>query len=52
MNEAIDQLAMASSINWYGQLLWTEEGRVLRKATELRINVNEGTEAEKEPVKQ
>ena len=32
LNEAIDQLAMANSVRWYGHVLRRENGHVLRRA--------------------
>ena len=32
MKETIDQLAMASSVRWYGHVLRREDGHVLRRA--------------------
>ena len=29
LKEAIDQLAMANSVRWYGHVLWREDGHVL-----------------------
>ena len=30
LKEAIDQLAMANSVHWYGHVLWSEDGPILR----------------------
>ena len=39
LNEAIDQLAMANSVHWYGHVLRREDGHVLRRALHLRLKV-------------
>ena len=31
LNESMDQLAMANSVNWYGHVLKREHGRVLKR---------------------
>ena len=36
-NEAIDQLAMASSVHWYGPVLRREDGHVLRMALYFEV---------------
>ena len=36
LNETVvDQLAMASSVHWYGHVLWREDGHVLRRALDF-----------------
>ena len=37
LNETIDQLAMASSVRWYGNVLRREDGHVLRKALDIEV---------------
>ena len=37
LNEVIDQLAMANGVCWYGQVLWREDGHVLRRALEYKV---------------
>ena len=37
LNETIDQLAIASSVHWYGHALRIEDGHVLRKALDLEV---------------
>ena len=37
MCEAIDQLAMANSVRWYGHVLRREDGHVLRRALEFEV---------------
>ena len=32
LNESIEQLSMANSVNWYGHVLRREDGYVLRRA--------------------
>ena len=36
-NEAIDQLAMANSVRWYGHVLRKEDGHVLRRALDFEL---------------
>ena len=36
--EAIDQLAMASSVLWYGHVLKREDGYVLRRALDFELD--------------
>ena len=38
LNEAIDQLAMANSIRWYGHVLRREDGDVLRRALDFEVD--------------
>ena len=37
LNDTIDQLAMASSVCWYGHVLRRENGCVLRRALDLEV---------------
>ena len=37
LNEAIDQLAMSSSVHWYGHALRRDDGNVLRGALDLEV---------------
>ena len=37
LNEAIDQLAMANSVHWYGHVLRREDGHVLRSALDFEV---------------
>ena len=37
LNETIDQLAIASSVHWYGHVLRTEDGHYLRRALNFEI---------------
>ena len=37
MNETVDQLAMANSVCWYGHVLRTEDGHVLRTALDFEV---------------
>ena len=37
LNEAIDQLAMASSVSWYGHVLRRVDGHVLRRAFDFEV---------------
>ena len=37
LNAAIDQLAMASSVRWYGDVLRREDGHVLRRALDFEV---------------
>ena len=37
LNEAIDKLAMANSVCWYGNVLRREDGHVLRMALVLEV---------------
>ena len=37
LNEAIDKLALANSVRWYGHVLRTEDGRVLRRALHFLV---------------
>ena len=37
LNEAIDQLAMASIVHWYGHVLRREDGHVLRRALKIEV---------------
>ena len=36
-NETIDQLAMANSVHWYGDVLRREDGHVLRRALDYEV---------------
>ena len=38
LKEAIDQLAMASSVRCYGHVLWREDGHVLRRALDFEAD--------------
>ena len=37
LNEAIDQLAMASSVCWYGDVLRRGDGHVLIRALDIEV---------------
>ena len=37
LNQTIDQLAMASSVRWYGHVLRREDGHVLRTALDFEV---------------
>ena len=37
LNEAIDQMAIASSVHWYGHVLKREDGDVLRRALDCEV---------------
>ena len=37
LKEAIDQLAMANSIRWYGHVLNREDGHVLRRVLDFEV---------------
>ena len=37
LNEIVGQLAMANSVRWYGHVLRTEDGHVLRRALEFEV---------------
>ena len=37
LNETIDQLVMANSVCWYGNVLRTEDGHVLRRALDFKV---------------
>ena len=37
LNEVIDQSAMANSVRWYGHVLRTEDGHVLRRALDFEV---------------
>ena len=37
LNETIDQLAMATSVHWYGQVLRREDGHVLRRVIDIEV---------------
>ena len=37
LSETIDQLAMASSVRWYGHVLRREDGHVLRRALYFKV---------------
>ena len=37
LNEAMDQLAMASSVHWCGHVLRREDGHVLRMAVDFEV---------------
>ena len=37
LNEAIDQLSMASSVHWYGHVLRRDDGHILRRALDFEI---------------
>ena len=42
LNDAIDQLAMASSVRWYGHVLSREDGHVLKKALDFEVEGRKG----------
>ena len=44
LNKAIDQLAMANSIGWYGYLLRRGDGHVLRNALDFEIECQQKNE--------
>ena len=35
--EAMDQLAVANCVHWYGHVLWREDGHVLRRALDFEV---------------
>ena len=37
LNKAMDQLAMASSVHWYGHVLNREDGHVFGKALDFEV---------------
>ena len=37
LNETIDQMAMANSARWYGHVLRTADGHVLRRALDFEV---------------
>ena len=37
LNETIHQLAMADSVRWYGHVLRREDGHVLRRALDFKV---------------
>ena len=37
LNETIDLSAMANSVDWYGDVLWREDGHVLRRALAFEV---------------
>ena len=37
LNQTIDQLAMAISVQWYGHVLMREDGHVLRRALDFEV---------------
>ena len=37
LNETIHQLAMASSVRWYGYVLWREDGHILRRVFDFEV---------------
>ena len=37
LNEAMDQLPMASCVHWYGHVLRREDGHVLRRALDFEV---------------
>ena len=37
LRETIDQLAMANSVRWYGHVLRREDGHVLRRALDFKV---------------
>ena len=37
LNDAMDQLAVASILPWYDLVLWMEGGHVLRKALDFEL---------------
>ena len=36
-NEAIDQLAMANNVRWYGHVLRREDGHILRRVLDFEV---------------
>ena len=42
-NRTMDQLAMASSVHWYGHVLWRENGHVLRSVLDFVVKGLRGT---------
>ena len=38
LNEAIDQLAMADSVRWYGHVLRREDGHILIRALDFEVD--------------
>ena len=37
LNDAMDQLSVANSVSWYGQLLRREDGHVLRRSLDFDV---------------
>ena len=37
LNETTDQFAMANSVRWYGHVLRREDGHVVRRALEFKV---------------
>ena len=37
LNETIDQIAVASNMCWYGNMLWRSDDHVVRSAMRLQI---------------
>ena len=37
LNKATDQLAIASHVCWYGDVLWREDGHVLRRTLDFEV---------------
>ena len=37
LKETIDQLAIANSVRWYGQVLRREDGHVLKRALDIEV---------------
>ena len=37
LNERVDQLAMATSVRWYGHVMRREDGRVFRRASDQEV---------------
>ena len=48
LRETIDQLAMASSVRWYGHVLRREVGHVLRRALDFEV---EGERKKRRPMR-
>ena len=37
LKETIDQLALANSVHRYGNVLWSEDGHILRRALDIEV---------------
>ena len=48
LNETIDQLAMANSVHWYGDVLRREDDHVLRGALDFEIKVKGRSKEDRE----
>ena len=53
LNETIDQLAMANSVSWYGNVLRREDGHVLKRALDFEVvgQLKKGRKEEKDKKK-